>query len=179
MTVGTPSEVTTGPGTLYVAAIGTSEPASATASLAAWRDVGYTAEGITFSYEITSEPIDVDQEFDPIRYATTARSGTISTNLAQISRENLALALNVGAAAAETGTLEPPAPGAEVRVMILHQTDDGALWLFRKCLQASAISIGSAKAPAKRVIPISFRLEKPDGAQPFKVWPSLSTPGLV
>lgn len=180
MTTGTPSEVTTGPGTLYVAPIGTTEPASATATLdAAWRDVGYTDGGINTSFQTTTEPVEVDQEFWPVDRKTTGQSGSISTVLAQINRMNLALALNVGADAAATGTIEPPAPGAEVEVMVLHKTDDGAIWIFRRCLQSGAIEIGSAKAPAKRGIPVTFEMMKPDGALPFKVWPSLSIAGLV
>jgi hypothetical protein len=180
MTTGTPTEVRTGPGTLYVAPLGTAEPTSATAALAAgWRDVGYTDGGITARWEVTTEAVEVDQEFDPIRHVTTSRAGSLSTRLAQISRENLALALNAGADAAETGTLEPPAVGAEVRVMVLHETDDGARWLFRQCFQADAIEISSQKGAEKRSIPVTFRMEKPTGAAPFKVWPSLTTAGVV
>lgn len=179
MTTGTASEVRTGPGTLYVAALGTTEPASATASLSSWRDVGYTADGIRFRRTVNTSPVMVDQEFEAVSHATDSVESSIATNLAQINRTNLALALGVGAAEAATGTLEPPTPGQELRVMVLHQTDDGALWLFRKCFQVGTIEIASQKGANKRVIPVEFRIEKPDGAKPFKVYPSLTSAGVV
>lgn len=175
-----PTHVLAGPGDVYVAPIGTTEPASATAVLdAAWRNVGYTDGGVQFGYELTNEAIEVDQEFDPIKYMTTGRRSSIGFNMAEINRKNLALALNAGADAADTGSIEPPDPGSEVRVMVLHQTEEGARWLFRQCLQANAVNISSQKAPQKRVIPVVFRLEKPTGAAPFRVWPSLTTAGVV
>lgn len=178
--MGTPSNVLTGPGDLYVAPIGTAEPASATATLnAAFRNVGYTDGGINFSYALTAENITVDQELDPVRVKTTGRVATVQANLAEVNRMNLALALNAGADAAATGTIEPPDPGSEVRVMVLFETEEGARWLFRRCLQTGTINMSSQKGAQKRLIPVTFSLEKPDGADPFIVWPSLSTSGVV
>lgn len=178
--MGTSSNVLIGPGLLYVAPIGTAEPASATATLnAAFREVGYTDAGTTFRYELTNEPIEVAEEFDPVAYATTGRAASVAFAMAESTRANLALALNSGADAAATGTYEPPEPGDEVRVMILLQTEEGARWLFRRCLQADTVEIARQKAPQKALIPVTFRLEKPTGAAPFKVWPSLATAGVV
>lgn len=178
--MGTPGNVLIGPGDLYVAPIGTAEPASATATLnAAFRLVGYTEEGTSFSYEITTEDINVAEEFDPVRIETTARAGMVSFQMAEATRQNLALAVNSGADAATSGTLEPPDPGTEVRVMILLQTEEGARWLWRRCLQAGSIEIQRNKAPQKALLPVEFKLEKPTGAKPFIVWPSLSTAGVV
>lgn len=180
MTTGAPTEVRTGPGTLYVAPLGTAEPASATATLnAAFRDVGYTRDGITLRFEQTFEPVDVDQEVDPIRHVMTSRAASLATRLAQISRENLALALNAGAAATETGTFDVPDPGDEVAVMVLFETDDGARYLLRQCLQTDAIEIGSVKGATPRSIPVWFTAQKPTGAAVGKVWPSLSIAGVV
>jgi hypothetical protein len=178
--MGTPGNVLIGPGDLYVAPIGTAEPASATAILnAAFRLVGYTEDGTTFNYEITTEDILVAEEFDPVMIATTGRTGSVAFQMAEATRQNLALALNAGADAATSGTLEPPDPGSEVRVMILLQTEEGARWLFRRCLQSGSIEIQRDKAPAKALLPVTFKLEKPSGAKPFIVWPSLSTAGVV
>lgn len=179
---GTP--VKTAPGLIYVAPTGTTEPTTASAALpSAWRPVGYTEEGITISYGINNEPIEVAEEFDPLRYETTSREGSVAWSMAEVSRQNLALALNQGAAAASTGSLEPPAPGAELRVMIAldtggtsttanaSQPTTGARWIFRQAIQAEAIEIGRSKAPDKALIPVNFRLEKPSGSQPFIVFP--------
>jgi hypothetical protein len=160
-----------GPGLLYVAPIGTPEPADAEEALDEdFRAVGYTEDGSTFEYEITNEPIDVAEEFDPIKYATTGRRASITFQMAEITRQNLALAMNAGANAAETGDLEPPEPGEEVRVMIVWDSNDAAepeRWVLRKCLQASTISVRRQKSPNKTLIPVTFRLEKPTGEAPF------------
>lgn len=178
--MGTPGNVLIGPGLLYVAPIGTTEPASATATLdAAFRAVGYTDAGTTFRYEITNEAIEVAEEFDPIAYATTGRAASVAFQMAENTRQNLALALNSGANAATSGSYEPPDPGTEVRVMVLLQTEEGARWLFRRCLQADTIEMQRQKAPAKALIPVTFRLEKPTGAKPFIVFPSLTTAGVI
>lgn len=178
--MGTPGNVLIGPGTLYVAPIGTAEPASATATLdAAFREVGYTEDGTTFNYEITTEDVNVAEEYDPVMIATTGRSGSVAFQMAEATRRNLALAVNSGAAGATSGSLEPPDPGSEVRVMILLQTAEGARWLFRRCLQSGSIGIQRNKAPQKALLPVTFKLEKPTGAKPFIVWPSLTTAGVV
>lgn len=184
MATGTATNVSLGPGWLYVAAIGTTEPTSASAALpSAWRDVGYTEEGSTFSYEYENEGIEVAEELDAIRYVTTGRAGTLAFNMAEATRRNLALALNAGAAAANDATaIEPTAAGSEVRVMAVWDSGDATAvaagtssrWLFRQCFQAGNIEIDRHKAPDKSLIPVEFRLEKPTGLQPFKVFPNSS-----
>lgn len=173
--MGTSSNVILGPGLLYVAPVGTTEPTNASTVLpsANWREVGYTEDGTTFTYEITNEPIEVEEEFDPIFYRTTGRSGTVAFQMAEVTRQNLALAVNVGAAAPNNAaSLEPPSPNSEVRVMIALNTDDGARWIWRQCLQASSIEIARKKAPDKALLPVEFRLEKPTGLQPWIVFPN-------
>lgn len=178
--MGTSSNVLLGPGLLYVAPIGTAEPASATATRdAAYRAVGYTESGTTVRFEITTEDIPVAEEFDPVAIETTGRATSVAFSMAEATRQNLALALNVGANAANTGTLEPPDPGTELRIMLMLETDEGARWLFRRCLQSGTIEMQRNKAPQKALLPVTFKLEKPTGAKPFIVWPSLATAGLI
>lgn len=178
------TNVKTGPGIIYVAPTGTTEPTTASAALpSAWRPIGYTEEGITISYGIENEAIEVAEELDAIRYETTGRSGSVSFSMAEVQRTNLALVLNKGANDGNTGSLEPPAPGAEVRVMIALDTagtsstansapgTSNARWIFRQAIQAETIEIGRGKSPDKALIPATFRLEKPASAQPFIVFP--------
>lgn len=176
-------EVVAGPGLIWVGPVGTAEPTSATAVLdASFRQVGYTKAGTTVKYQITSSEIEVAEEFDPIRYQTTKREGSVSFEMAQASIANLALALNQGSAVDNTqGSIEPPAVGSELRVMIVLQTQDGARWIFRQCLNASDLSVAFKKAPDYTTYPVEFKLEKPTGNQPFKVFPSLTAgvTGLV
>lgn len=178
--MGDSANVSMGPGTIYVAPLATAEPASATAALdAAWREVGYTEEGSTFTFETTVEDVEVAEEFYPVAVKTTKVSAGVKFQMAEATRRNLALALNVGADADATGTLEPVTPGSEVRVMILVRKENGAQWLFRRAFQGGTVEIRNAKAPDKTLVPVDFRLEKPSGAQPWKVYPSLVTAGLI
>lgn len=175
------TEVQLGPGTLYVAQIGTAEPVSASAALAsAFREVGWTDKGSEFQYELKAEDIFVAEEFDPVKVATVSRQSSISFEMKQASRQNLALALNAGASEPNTAaTFEPPAPGTEVRVLIVWDGDNGARWVFRRCFQAAPISIKRDKAPAVAMLPVTFRLEKSTtpGQQPFRVFPTAA--GLI
>ena len=66
---------------------------------AAWLPLGATAEGSEFKYSTEIEPIVVAEFFDPIRYATTARAGSIAFNLASLTLTNYRRALNGGTAA--------------------------------------------------------------------------------
>lgn len=175
--MGTPSNVDIGPGEIWVAPAGTTMPTDATTGLDAdFRDVGYTDGGVTFNYGITVEGVTVDQELEAIRQETTSRNASITVPLAEATQKNLAMALNVGADVA-SGAFEPPDLGDEVRIIIVFEAASGARWLFRQCLNAGSISLTNAKAPAKRIIATEFRLEKPDGAKPFKIFPSAG--GLI
>lgn len=172
--MGNPAAVQLGPGDLFVAVLGTAEPTSATSARdAAFREVGYTEEGSSFKYSISSEPVPVAEELDPIRIVTTGRAGSVAFAMAENTRRNLALALNAGANAANDGTtFEPPNPGEELRVMLLLEAASGARWLFRQCFQGGEVSLDRRKAPAKTLIGVEFRLEKPAGLAPFKVYPT-------
>lgn len=177
--MGTSSNITLGAGLLYAAPIGTTEPASSSATLpSAWRALGYTEEGSTFTEERSNEGIDVAEEFYPVRYATTSISNAIAFAMAETTRQNLALSTNQGAAAANDATaLEPPAPGSEVRVMLVLDTQDAARWIFRQCFNGGTVEIVNRKAPDKRLLAVEFRLEKPTSNQPWKVYPNAS--GLI
>lgn len=169
---GTSSNVQLGPGKISVAAMGSTVPSDATTALdAAFRDVGYTDGGVTFGYTLTNEPVTVDQEFDPIAYKTTGRAAFVRFPMAEITVKNLGLALNAGASISNAA-FEPPDPNTEVRVIIVFDADNGARWLFRQCFQAGSVELTAAKAPQKRIIGVDFRLEKPNGAKPFKVFPA-------
>lgn len=181
---GTSSNVTLGPGRLYVAPIGTAEPTSASAAMpSAWRAIGYTDQGTAFTTETTSEPVEVAEELDPVRYVNTRRLSAVAFAMAETTRANLALALNDGADADNDGTAyEPPDSGDEVRIMIVWDSDetpgaDNRRWIFRQAYQSGQVEIARRKAPAKSLLAVNFRLEKPDGEAPFKVFPNAS--GLI
>lgn len=174
-------ETPVGPGLLYVAPIGTTEPAN-TAALAAaslpsaWREVGYTEDGSVWKYETKSEDIEVAEELDPIMSVIVARTGSLEFKMKQASRRNLALALNVGAAAANDDTLlEPPDPEDMVRVMLLHVSNDAGNArgiLFRQCFNTGGLEVDWSKAPKTPLLPVMFKLEKPTGETPWASYPN-------
>jgi hypothetical protein len=173
---------------LWIAPLGTTDPTNTVAGsvftddpAVAWVPLGATTEGSTFSYETSVEAISVAEFFDPIRYATTERKGSIAFNLASFTLSNYQRALNGGIAAltALSGTgatslfkLEPPDPGTEVRSMILWESTDRTLrLLLRQTLQGGSIESAFKKAPDIAAIPCTFNLEVPTGGgKPFTFW---------
>lgn len=181
---GTVANVDYGPGWVYVAPIGTTEPADASTALpSAWRAVGYTESGNSRGTEITAEDIEVAEELEPIITVETKRLTTITFDMAEVTRGNLALALNAGAnVATSAASLDPPALGASVDVMIVWDSlatvsASNIRWIFRKCRNVSNIEVQSRKAPQKGLIPVSFRCNKPTGAEAFRVFPNSA--GLI
>jgi hypothetical protein len=126
------------------------------------------------------EAIRVAEYFDPIKYSTTERNGSIAFNLANWTLSNYKRALNGGVAAltptGTTGTeltsFEPPAPGAEVRVMLMWESTDSTRpppvpsghpgWRGR---------LGVPEGPVDRRDPVHVQPGDPSGGvQPFKFW---------
>lgn len=182
---GNPNNVQLGPGRLYVAPLGTTEPVSASAALAGvFRAVGYTEEGSAFSTVLTNQAVDVAEELDPILYVLSRRENTLALAMAETTRRNLSLAMGGGAAAANDATaFEPPDPGDEVAVVLVWDSKDdptetgNVRWIFRQAKAGGTITLPRRKAPAKASIAVTFSLEKPSGSAPFKVFPNAS--GLI
>lgn len=182
--MGTSSSVELGPGLLYVAPIGTTEPTSASAALdAAFVEVGYTDDGSRFTWTTNIEGIEVEEEFEPIRYATVGRVGMLAFAAAELTRRNLGVAINAGVATSSAVALEPPAPGLEVRVKIVWTSDPqgpsltASRWIYRQCFQGGDMEINRQKAPDKALLPMEFSLEKPTSLTAWKVFPNAD--GLI
>lgn len=174
---GNPDDVLLGPGVLFCAPLGTSEPATIAAltGASAWREVGWTDDGSVFSQTTEAPGIEVEEEFYPVKYATTTVTCTLAFAMKQVNRKNLALAMNAGANAANDATVfEPVTPGNEVRIMLALVSQDDALWIFRRCFQTGSVEMNFQKAPDARLIPVTWGIEKPTGLQPWEVTPNAS-----
>lgn len=171
--MGNPSTIALGPGTLYIAPIGSTEPTDLVTSWsAAWVGLGYTKEGNKFSYQLNVAPVEVAEELDPIRYAPTGRTIKVSFALAEITATNLKRALNGGTITSGSGFVlfDPPAFGTEVRSMYGWQSDDAQeRWIFRQCLSTGAVEPERKKGADLATLPFELNLEKPTGVQPFRV----------
>ncbi len=179
---GNPAALSLGPGFLYLAPIGTTEPVDVATSIAAvsaaWVLMGYTDVGSEFHYQTQTTTVDVAEVLDPLSYQPTSRAGTVQFSLAQITIANLKAAFNGGVVSSGTGVTfyEPPDLGTEVRAMLLFESEDHTeRWVWRQCFQSGDVAIVRAKGGAKAVIPCVFNLELPaTGLRPWRA--ILATP---
>ncbi|MBP2323353.1 hypothetical protein JOF56_003738 [Kibdelosporangium banguiense] len=165
-----------GPGRLYYAPLGTALPTDLGTTLdAAFKPIGYTEEGSEFSYELSSDPVEVAESLDPVFYRTTGRNGTVTFAMAENTVRNLTLAFNGGTVTRTAGgnvSYEPPEPGTEVRrVLVFDSEDREERWVFPQVFQGGSVSMARRKGADKVTIPAEFRLEKPAlGGAPFKAF---------
>lgn len=176
MARGNASALGLGPGYLYIAPLGTSEPtdlSTAWASISAsWVSVGYTEDGNELNYNPSTSPVDVAEELDHIQVVTTGRDSTVRFAMSQITATNLKTAFNGGVLTVGTGivTFEPPDLGTEVRTMLGFESEDHTeRWVYRQCFQTGTITLGRHKGANNASIAAEFSLEKPaTGLRLFK-----------
>ncbi len=172
--VGNSGALSLGVGRLWVAPLGTTLPVDLKTALdPAFSPVGYTEEGSEFSYEISSEAVEVAESLDPVFYRTTGRSGTVTFAMAENTVRNLTLAFNGGVVTrTPSGAISytPPEPGTEVRRVLVFDSEDGEeRWIFKQVFQGGSVTMARRKGAEKSSIPVEFRLEKPAlGGAPFE-----------
>jgi hypothetical protein len=178
--------ILTDPGYLFWAPLLSTEPTNAALASTydldvwpvAWIPLGATEDGSELSYEINIEAISVAEFFDPIRYSTTERSGSIGFNLASFHLNQIKRVMNGGTIATVSGagvTLSssyvPPAPGSEVRCMIGWESLDHTMRMVAyQCINGTTISASFKKAPSYAVLPCVFNFEIPASGNPFKLY---------
>lgn len=107
----TTSNLAMGPGDLYVGDFGATEPAATVVALASppddedWRDVGGTLGGLTMTVAQQFKELEVDQLVEVPERRVTRREASFKTQLAEVTLDNLVLALN-------SGTITPGTAGA-------------------------------------------------------------------
>lgn len=167
-----------GAGSLFYAPLASAEPVAVTGAWpSAWTPLGYTEQGSTFSYQVTTASVTPEEEFDPVLNYITGRTTTMAFNLLESTAQNLAVALNL--AGQTTGTnpdgsiyLEPPDPGSESRIMIGWGADLEAgapsgvnpaygRIIIRQALQTGNLQVTHRKAPNAASYSCTFTGEKP------------------
>lgn len=165
------------PGKLYIAALGTTEPATVTAAWTGWAPLGYTDEGSAFNYEVSTDNVEVAEELDVLARVTTGRDASVEFALAEITKRNLNIAFNGGIILGDGAawSFEPPDLGNEQRVMLGWDaspdpaTNDLRI-IFRQCLQGGSLGLENRKGATKSTISANFQLEKPaTGAKLLKI----------
>jgi hypothetical protein len=190
-----PLRVPIGPGSLYAAPIGTTEPTSVTGAWpAGWVPLGYTEQGSVFESQTQAAAVEVEEEIFAIMQAITGKTGVFTFACAEYTQQNLVLALNggigTGVLSGITGVgsdssiwVEPPDPGTEQRSMIgwdyLPQDATapaiaGGLTfgriILRRAINTGNVQLTHRKGNNKTVIANTFTLEKPAGVRPFRFW---------
>lgn len=173
------------PGYLFWAPLGTTEPTnSVTGSKftdtwpVGWLSIGATEDGSEFSYETKVDAIKVAEFFDPIRWSTTDRSGSLSFNMADYTLTNWKRAVNGGTLSIVSGTTTtqlnsfiPPVPGQEVRAMLGWESLDNTMRIIMyQCINSGTITSAYKKAPDFAVIPCQFNFEVPTSGSPWKMY---------
>lgn len=182
---GNPAAVALGPGYLYLAILGSTEPVNTVtggifsdAWAAAWVPLGYTEEGSTQSYSPEYEDVVVAEELDPIDSIATSRSISVSFGAAENTALNYKRAMNggtitvSGTAPAEVFKFEPPDLGSETLTMIGFESEDHQeRWVWRQAKQVGSAETARRKGAEKALIPMEFRVFVPDaGGKPFTRW---------
>lgn len=163
-----------GAGFLYIAALTSAEPSDLTTPWdGAWTQIGYTSEGHTFTYGITSEGIKVAEVLGPVRQENTERTITVEFAMAEITATNLIRAMNGGDSVTGSGivTVQPPSLRDAVIYKMLgwEAFDQTERIVWRKCIQGSEFAIPRKKAPDYATIPVVFTvLEVDESTKPFK-----------
>lgn len=144
----------------------------------AWLPLGATVEGSTLSYEINVEAMSVAELFDPVKYATTSRTGSIAFALASWTLTNLKRVLNggtittTGTGATSVNSYAFPTAGQEVRCMIgWEAADSTARIVIPQAISSGTVEMAFQKAPDFAQLPATFNMELASGAtQPFNVY---------
>lgn len=103
----TTSNLIMGPGVLYRGDFGATEPADTAVDEApgiAFTDLGGTSDGVNLAINQEYTPLAVDQIVDTPERRMTSREFTLSTNLAEPTLENMALAVNAEDSTVTEGT---------------------------------------------------------------------------
>lgn len=175
-----------GPGTLYIAPLGTTEPTSVTGAWpSGWVPLGYTDGGSTMAKAITTSPVTVEEEVLAITNPITNVVKTVAFDLAQATAFNYLAVSNAGVGTPGAGTglvanttgtnadgsiwVEDPALGLEVRVMVGWDAlvkagvvgDAFGRYIARQCLSTGTITEIHKKAPQKDMYTSTWTLELP------------------
>jgi hypothetical protein len=151
----------------------------------AWLPLGATVDGSDLSYQINVAPMAVAELFDPVKYATTDRAGSLTFALADWTMTNLKRAMN-GGTVTVTGTTTTtmsaytlPTPGQEVRAMLgWESSKNDVRVVVLQAISSGTIDLAFKKAPNFSSIPCTWNMELPAGAsQPFNSYTAGVTRG--
>lgn len=172
-----------GPGELYIAAFGATEPADTAVGdppSSAWTDLGGTVGGITTNLAQDFAVLAADQIVDRAGSRLTSREIAIQTQMAEPTLENLVYAINGGTLTTGAGyksyvpafTISSTQP--TYRALMLDGWAPGTTqlrrrFILRKILSTAAVGIAYSK-DGQTVFPVTFTGHYVDASTaPWKV----------
>jgi hypothetical protein len=169
------------PGILRIASTTATEPtAQDDAWPVGWYTLGYTDEGSSFNYEISTDDVTVAEELDVLARVTSGRNASVEVALAEMTYRNLQIAFNGGIIPSGSlgvdWTFEPPDLGNEQRIMLgwdanPDTANNDLRIIFRQCLQGGSVTLENRKGATKQTISTTFQLEKPlNGSKLLKIF---------
>ncbi len=143
-----------------------------------WIPCGVTRDGSQFSYELTTENIEVAEYLDPLDIIPTGRNIGAAFDLAQITNRSYLMAWNGGTSTTVSGAtttlltkVSPPVLGAEVDTMIGWESQDGTeRIIYYQATQSGNIQWSNQKAPNYKSLPLTFKIKQPESGNPFDSW---------
>lgn len=172
------------PGFLFSALLASTEPTHAALASTydadtwpvAWVPWGPTAEGSTFGYTTTVEPIRVAELFDPVEYSVTETGATLAFAVTNMTLMNIARGMNAPSSAVSTvsgatttlsSKVEPPEPEAIIYRMIGWESLDHTMrFVGRKAINAGEMQINLARGGAANMA-TTWTFARPTGAKAF------------
>jgi hypothetical protein len=165
----TASNFLAGPGALWIASFGATEPADSdvanTFSASGWTDVGGTQDGVTVAHEREFFELECDQIVEIPASRETKRVTTVATNLAEPTLDNLRYTLNGGTvtASASYSSYDPDDAGASQAptywaVAFIGKAPGG---FNRRLFVRKVLSVESVTTPYKKgtqtLYPVTFK----------------------
>lgn len=190
MGIVTPGNAAMGPGTLYVADFGATEPDGdhtgvyTTPSAVYWTDVGGTLGGLRLKLGQEIKDLEFDQIVMPVDGRITKQEFVFEAKLAEITLANLVIAMNGGTLTSELGltTYEPDLSDSsntpDYKALIFDGFGAGGYRrrvVIRKCLSTEPVEIASTKED-QQVYAVSFKAYYVSSSVlPYKIFQATSS----
>lgn len=162
-------------GKLYVAAVGTTFPASTAAAWTGFVDLGYLNDpGPMMTPSVATNDIMAWQAFFPVRTVNTGRTMEWKFGLLQTTGTNLKLAFGGGTITSLGGgdyKYDPPAPGTvDERALGLEITDGSIVqrWLLDRAILSNINDLKADKANSI-MYEVAFRALDANSGKPWRV----------
>jgi hypothetical protein len=170
-TTGTASNIPLGPGTLYVAPVGSAEPTTLAAAWpAAWQQIGYTKDGHTFSSEVTRDDVIVAESVTPVASNISARVDKVSFEMAEVTARNMTIAQAGGTVATSDGVTryDPPTGNSQTPLAFGFESEDGAeRFVWRNAVQSGTVTTARKKGADYATLPVELTCYAVSGQTPW------------